>query len=633
MQKTKTLFLINIIFAVLLFISDTLYIIKDFPEYFIKTLTSALFLILGTINFFSLLKNFKSKNLKFYGLFNLIALTFCFLGDILLIDYFIIGAILFAIGHIFFIVSFSFIQKLNSKDIFIGLIIFAISLCVIIFVPVFDFKGMLPVIIVYALIISLMVGKSFSNLMLNTKYSNVYIFLIFFGTLLFFLSDLMLLFNMFSKISTGIACLSLYYPAQFILAFSILFFNQTEINSVKKMSLIKKIGARTYQLLFKLILPILPYREPKIIDSYEDMCKLLIKKNTINAFLVTTKDIIDLNLANELIQTCQKYNVKLTIFDEVLPNPTVEIVEKARNCYLSTNSNSIIAFGGGSAIDCAKAMGARIAKPQKSISKMKGLLKIRKRLPLFIAIPTTAGTGSETTLASVITDEKKHLKFTINDFSLIPHYAILDYKVTLNLPKGLTATTGMDALTHAIEAYIGNSTTKYTRLMSEEATKLIINNLLTCYKDGKNANARKNMLLASFKAGNAFTRSYVGYVHAIAHSLGGQYHVAHGLANAKILPVMLEEYGKSIYKKLGKLARICEVADNIDNDKVSTEKMIEYIKNLNKQMNIEEGFSEIKLNDIPLLAKNADAEANPLYPVPKLFSKEELELIYKKLMK
>ena len=191
----------------------------------------------------------------------------------------------------------------------------------------------------------------------------------------------------------------------------------------------------------------------------------------------------------------------------------------------------------------------------------------------------------------------------------------------------------MDALTHAIEAYIGNSTTKYTRKMSEEATKLIVDNLYTCYKDGKNVEARKNMLIASYKAGIAFTRSYVGYVHAIAHTLGGKYQIAHGLANAKILPVVLQEYGKSIYKKLGKLAKICGLAKITDNNETASKIMIEFIENLNDKMGIDKGFSEIQESDIETLAKIAEREANPLYPVPKLLSSFQIEEIYRKLKK
>ena len=143
-------------------------------------------------------------------------------------------------------------------------------------------------------------------------------------------------------------------------------------------------------------------------------------------------------------------------------NPS-DNVEEAKNLYLSSNCQALIGFGGGSSMDCAKAVGARLVRPKKPLSKMEGILKIWKKLPLLICVPTTAGTGSETTLVAVIVDSKTRHKYAINDFNLIPDYAVLDPKPTLSLPPFITACTGMDALTHAIEAYIGNSTTKKTR--------------------------------------------------------------------------------------------------------------------------------------------------------------------------
>lgn len=240
-----------------------------------------------------------------------------------------------------------------------------------------------------------------------------------------------------------------------------------------------------------------------------------------------------------LLEALEHQQIAYTIYQDTVPNPTIANVEEARALYLENHCQAIIGFGGGSSMDCAKICAARIAKPRQPIHKMKGILKIHKKLPLLIAIPTTAGTGSETTVTAVITNSDTHHKYPINDFCLIPDYAVLDAQVTLGLPAHLTATTGMDALTHAVEAYIGGTTTRYTRRMAEEAVTLIVQHLKHAYDDGNNKDAREKMLRASFCAGIAFTRSYVGYVHGIAHSLGGQYGIPHGLANAVILPHML----------------------------------------------------------------------------------------------
>lgn len=279
-------------------------------------------------------------------------------------------------------------------------------------------------------------------------------------------------------------------------------------------------------------------------------------------------------------------------------------------------------------MDCAKAVGARIAKPKQSLAKMKGILKIHKRLPLLMAVPTTAGTGSETTLAAVITDAQTRYKYAINDFPLIPRYAVLDPKVTLSLPPFITATTGMDALTHAVEAYIGNSTTYGTQKDALLAVKLIFENIDTAYSDGRNIEARRNMLHASFYAGCAFTKSYVGYVHAIAHSLGGEYNVPHGLANAVILPMLLEAYGEKIHKKLARLAIAAGVSGKDTPYEEAARQFIQAVKDMKKRFGIGDYIPEIQETDIPKLAHYADKEANPLYPVPVLMDASELETFY-----
>ena len=279
-------------------------------------------------------------------------------------------------------------------------------------------------------------------------------------------------------------------------------------------------------------------------------------------------------------------------------------------------------------MDCAKATGARVAKPKKSLAKMKGILRVRKKLPLLIAVPTTAGTGSETTLAAVITDSETRHKYAINDFPLIPKYAMLKAQLTVGLPKHITATTGMDALTHAIEAYIGRSSTKQTRQCALFAVKTIFDNLLEVYNNPSNIDARQKMLLASYNAGLAFTKSYVGYVHAVAHTLGGKYNVAHGLANAIILPYVLKKYGRKIYHKLWEMGVYAGLFGADTSKEVGAKIFIEKIESMNAEMNIGTQIPEIEPSDISALAITAEHEANPLYPVPVIYTAKQLEQIY-----
>lgn len=339
-----------------------------------------------------------------------------------------------------------------------------------------------------------------------------------------------------------------------------------------------------------------------------------------------------LGLTKRLENALSENDIAYTIYDKTVANPTTDNVAEALELYQTNGCNALIGFGGGSSMDCAKAVGARIAKPKQSLAKMKGILKVHKKLPLLIAIPTTAGTGSETTLAAVITDAETRHKYAINDFPLIPRYAVLDPKVTLSLPPFITATTGMDALTHAVEAYIGNSTTPGTRKDALLAVKLIFENIDIVYNDGKNVDARRNMLHASFYAGCAFTKSYVGYVHAVAHSLGGEYNVPHGLANAILLPFVLEAYGTSIHKKLYRLALEAGIVEEGTPYDEAAKAFIDAIKDMKKRFHIGDTVKEIQEEDIPKLAHYADKEANPLYPVPVLMNAEELEDFYYLLM-
>lgn len=394
------------------------------------------------------------------------------------------------------------------------------------------------------------------------------------------------------------------------------------------MNILKKVYCRVFQFCFKVALPVLPYREPEILSDMSGISEVLSDKNINKVLIVTDKGITSNGLLEGLKESLDKKKIGYFIYDGTVPNPTIKNVEEAVAVYKEKGCGALIGFGGGSSMDCAKVTGARIVRPKMPVEKMRGLLKIHKKLPLFFAVPTTAGTGSETTLAAVITNHETKHKYPINDFFLIPRYAVLDYKVTLGLPKNITSTTGMDALTHAVEAYIGNSTTKHTRAMAEEAVTLINKYLKRAYDNGQDAEAREKMLRASYCAGIAFTQSYVGYVHGIAHSLGGQYSVPHGLANAVILPYFLDEYGKACHKKLGKLARISGVADADDSDKLSAEKFTGWVKKMNESMDIPKTISKIKKEDIAKMAAHADKESNPLYPAPKLMNTKELEKMY-----
>ena len=400
---------------------------------------------------------------------------------------------------------------------------------------------------------------------------------------------------------------------------------------------LKKCWYRINQKVLKFAMGFMDWSEPKLFEGEGSTLKLpkFIKEEMkLNRVLVVTdKGLMGLHLLDPLFEELKKQGIEYFVYDDVQPNPTIPNIENCKDVYLKNNCQGIIAFGGGSPMDCAKAAGARVVMPKKSVRKMRGYLKVTKKLPPFFAVPTTAGTGSETTLAAVVTDPETHEKNAIADMHLRPRYAVLDPMLTIGLPPHVTSTTGMDALTHAVESYIGKSNVKSTIKYAEEATILIHKNLEKAYQNGKDIEARKNMLKASYLAGNAFTRAFVGYVHAIAHNLGGMYGTPHGLANAIILPYVLEWYGKSVYKPLAKLADINGFTKPEMNEEEKAKAYIAEIIRMNKAMNIPEKFDFIKEEDIPTLVARALKEGNPGYPVPKIMNAKECECVIRSLMK
>ena len=394
------------------------------------------------------------------------------------------------------------------------------------------------------------------------------------------------------------------------------------------MNILQKAWCRIIQTVFRVAIPILPYREPELFDSVQALIRPLKEKKIHSALLVTDEFLKNSGATQPLEEALHRAGIRCAVFAQVRPNPTVQNVETALKVYQARSCQCLIACGGGSAIDCAKAVGARVAYPNRSLNQMKGSLRVWRKLPPLVAIPTTAGTGSEVTVTAVITDSAAHHKYTMNNFAFIPTYAVHDPAVTYTLPPHLTATTGMDALTHAVEAYIGRSTTKETRRLAEETVKLVFENLENAYQDGSDYTARKNMLRAAYAAGIAFSKSYVGYIHAVAHSLGGQYNIPHGLANTVLMPYVLEAYGERIHEKLHALAIVAGVATKEEPHARGAEKFIQAIRELNARMGIPKKLTGIKKEDILIMAKHAVREANPLYPVPVLMNAKELELFY-----
>ena len=379
-----------------------------------------------------------------------------------------------------------------------------------------------------------------------------------------------------------------------------------------------KAYCRIFQAVLKAGNYFMGYRMPDYIKGpgcIKRMPELLKKDNVNNILLVTGPNITKRGLNRGLMEALDEAGISYTVFNHIGANPTSDMVEEGVKLYHEKGCQAIIAFGGGSPMDCAKGIGARIARPNKSIAQLQGLLKVFKKIPVFYAVPTTAGSGSETTVAAVITDTATHHKAAIMDTHLIPRCAVLDPELTVGLPPFTTACTGMDALSHAVEAYTNHTyNTKLENDLAKQAVKLIYDNLLNAYKDGANIEARQNMQKAAFFAGRAFTRGCVGYVHAVGHTISGLYNIAHGLAMAVILPHVMRQYGPAAYPRLAELADVCGIEGASNAERAN--RFILWIEDMNREMGLPTCLDMIKEQDIPQMIKWAMKEGNPLYPTP-----------------
>ena len=385
------------------------------------------------------------------------------------------------------------------------------------------------------------------------------------------------------------------------------------------------VWCRTFQAVLKIGNYFMGYRMPHYLEGPGKIAELgafLAQKNVNDVLVVTGSGMVRRGQVQPMLDGFEVNGIRYTLQTYDTTDPTSDDVEAGYKAYKENNCKAIVALGGGSRIDCAKGIAAKVVHPRKKVSQLQGLLKVHWFIPTFVAIPTTAGAGSETTVAAVITDSATHRKAAINDPFLIPKYAVLDPELTTGLPPYTTATTGMDALAHAVEAYTNHTyNTKLENKLAKEAVKLIHDNILTAYEDGKNLDARQNMQRGAFYAGRAFTRGCVGYVHAIGHTLGGLYGVAHGLAMAVLLPHVMREFGASAHKRLAELADVCGIEGRNEAEKANN--FIAWIEETNAKMGLPDGFDVIKDEDIPQMIAWARKEANPLYPVPVVWGEKD----------
>lgn len=390
---------------------------------------------------------------------------------------------------------------------------------------------------------------------------------------------------------------------------------------------IEVLWCRTFQGVLKIGNYFMGYRMPKFLEGPGKITELgafLKEKRIDDVLVVTGSGMVRRGQVQPLLDGFDENGIRYTLQTYDTTDPTSDDVERGYKTYKENGCKAIVAIGGGSRIDCAKGIAAKAIHPKKTVAQLQGLLKVHWPIVPFVAIPTTAGAGSETTVAAVITDSATHRKASINDPFLIPKYAVLDPQLTVGLPPYTTATTGMDALAHAVEAYTNKTyNTALEDRLAKEAVKLIHDNILVAFEDGENLDARQNMQRGAFYAGRAFTRGCVGYVHAVGHTLGGLYGVPHGLAMAVLLPHVMRQFGTAAHKRLAELADVCGITGGNDAEKANA--FIRWIEETNEKMGLPSKFNVIKDEDVDQMITWAKKEANPLYPVPVVWGRKDFK--------
>ena len=397
---------------------------------------------------------------------------------------------------------------------------------------------------------------------------------------------------------------------------------------------LKRLGIRSYQLLLHGLALVLPFPQAQLLvgrGSVQTLAAEVRRRRWCRPLLVTDQTLIELGVAQHLFDHLTAIDVRCAVYNQVKENPSLSCVEQGLQHYRNEGCDSLIAVGGGSVIDVAKGIGARAGNPWLPLRWMEGLFRVLLPPPPLSCVPTTAGSGSDASIAAVLTDPANGRKLTIADFKLMPRLVAIDPMLMLALPPAVTAASGMDALTHAVESYIGRNATPFSENKALSALRRIAAWLPQAYRQGNHEQARLEMALAAHEAGEAFTRTNVGYAHAIAHALGCTYAIPHGLANAMALPEVLRWSQPCCEQRLASLARELGLGERNAADGELATRFIVWVENLNSQLGIPAAVASLHSDDIPAISRRILQEAHPSYPVPRLLNHADCEALLRRL--
>jgi alcohol dehydrogenase class IV len=393
-------------------------------------------------------------------------------------------------------------------------------------------------------------------------------------------------------------------------------------------------GYQSLMMGLKGLIKTVPFPKPTLFSgpgSSLELCEAISLMGVRKLLIVTDAMLVKIGLLDGIQKKLKSVGVRYEVYDGILPDPTIDQIEAGLKVLRRERCQAVLAVGGGSSIDAAKIIAAR-ATNDKSVRRMEGFFRVFSApMPLY-AIPTTAGTGSEVTIAAVVSDPAKKKKSSVIDPKLVPVMAALDGSLMTGLPPHITAATGMDALTHAVEAYISTNALPETDAYALAATKLIVENLPQAVARGKNVEARQAMSFASYYAALAFTRAGVGYVHAISHNFGAYYHTPHGLANAIVMPYVLDYSRPKCAKRLAKLGEAAGLRQKGDRPQTLAKRFIDHIRTMNEEFGIPSGLDDLRKSDIPKIASSALKEAHYTYAVPRYMDQHACENLIGKML-
>lgn len=383
----------------------------------------------------------------------------------------------------------------------------------------------------------------------------------------------------------------------------------------------------------KLVTRVVPAPRPLVFvgkDSSIQLCSTIHQLGVKRVLIVTDKVLEGLGVIQPIQSTLKELGTEPVIYSGVTPDPTISVIENGAQMLRAERCDGVLAVGGGSSIDTAKIIalaGANSKTPRQLI----GIMKARKpSLPLFV-VPTTAGTGSEVTIGAVISDNETHKKSLVIDPKVVPLAAALDAKIMQGMPATVTADTGLDALTHALEAWISDFATEGSDYYAGAAIRLIFQSLRIAWSDGKNLEAREAMALAAHYAGLSLNLAGIGYVHAIAHQLGAYYGVAHGRANAIVLPYVLDFNRQVSERRLAKLARLTGMCESAADDRIAADTLVNHVKSLIRDLNIDKRIPTMNEQQFSSIVTAARDEAHGTYAVPKYMSRTDIENILRSI--